>query len=136
MWKFNIYLCSKMNLSTNFAKKKWSVCWQYLLPFGDSLIQAKNCVRQFWEEPGFERKHLKTVPMSLSTVVYLLIRKTKIFMCLLSCNCRWFMYYSIDTMFTYSFVKHIYYLWSENTKNIVDQTSKYCFVNNYTFRLH
>lgn len=60
--------------------------------------------------------------MSFSTMVYHFICKMKIFMCLLSCNCRCFMYYSIDTMFTYSFVNRIYY-GQKNMKNIVDQIS-------------
>lgn len=72
--------------------------------------------------------------MSFSTMVYHFICKMKIFMCLLSCNCRCFMYYSIDTMFTYSFVKRIYY--GQKYEKYSGSNFKYCSVNNYAFRTH
>lgn len=104
-------------------KKKWKKqtvgCQSFLSIWGHSPIQVEYCIKQ---SLSALKSILKTIPMSFSTMVYHFICKMKIFMCLLSCNCRCFMYYSIDTMFTYSFVKRIYYgqkIW----KNIVDQTS-------------
>lgn len=81
--------------------------------WGHNPLQVKYCIRQslsaLRKNKTWKESVLKTISMSFSTMVYNFICKMKIFMCLLSCNCRCFMYYSIDTMFTYSFVKHIYY---------------------------
>lgn len=94
--------------------------------WGHSPIQLNYYTRQslpaLRKNKTWKESILKTIPMSFSAMVCHFICKMKIFMCLLSCNCRCFMYYSIDNMFTYSFVKRIYYgqkIW----KNIVDETS-------------
>lgn len=99
--------------------------------WGHSPIQVNYCIKQ---SLSALRTILKTIQMSFWTMVYHFICKTKILMCLLSCNCRCFMYYSIDTMFTYSFVKRIYY--GQKYEKYSGSNFKYCSVNNYAFRTH